>query len=181
LQSLELSALNTAMADDDERTFEEAESGASYTYPKQWGDLRKDSLVMIKGKPCKVTEITPTKTGEHGHAKTHIVALDIFTGKKYEEINPTSQNIEVPFSRLTEYQLLSADECSGEVDLLMETGETKDDLNLPTFVVEGEPTDGDKKVAQEILDRQWKGLQIDVTVLSACGREKIVGVKQTAG
>jgi len=169
------------MAEED-YTFEDAESGASYTYPQQCGDLRKDSLVMIKGKPCKVTGITPAKTGEHGHAKAHIVALDIFTGKKYEEICPTSHNMEVPFSKSTEYQLLSADEGSGEVSLQeLETGMTKDDLILPTFVETGEPTDDDKKVAQEILDLQEKALDIFVTVLSACGQEKIVGVKQTAG
>jgi len=165
------------MADDDEPTFEEVESGASYTYPQQCGELRKDSLVMLKGKPCKVTEIKPTKTGE----KAHIVALDIFTGKKYEEIVPTSHSMEVPFSRLTEYQVLSADPDSGEVDLLLESGESKSDVNLPTFVKEGEPTDGDKKVVQDILDFLEKGSDIHVTVLSACGQEKIVGAKGIDG
>merc|ERR1712232_1275613 len=73
-------------------------------------------------------------TGKHGHAKAHIVALDIFTGKKYEDLCPTSHNLEVPFVKRTEYQLLTADSDSGEVILLLESGETKDDLNLPTFV-----------------------------------------------
>merc|ERR1712146_870563 len=93
-----------------------------------------------------------SKTGKHGHAKAHIVALDIFTGKKYEDLCPTSHNMDVPFVKRTEYQLLTADAASGEVSLLLETGETKDDLNLPTFVKVGEPTDEDKKITQEILD-----------------------------
>jgi len=61
--------------------------------PLQAGELRKGSHVMIKGHPCKIAEITTSKTGKHGHAKAHIVALDIFTSKKYEDLCPTSQKM----------------------------------------------------------------------------------------
>merc|ERR1712211_119472 len=104
------------------------ESGASHTYPQQAGEIRKGSHLMIKGHPCKCIEVSTSKTGKHGHAKAHIVALDIFTGKKYEDLCPTSYNLEVPFVKRTEYQLLTADPDSGEVSLLLESGETKDDL-----------------------------------------------------
>merc|ERR1712048_783281 len=120
-----------AMADD-EPTFESTESGASHTYPQQAGELRKGSHVMIKGHPCKVAEVTTSKTGKHGHAKAHIVALDIFTGKKYEDLCPTSHNVEVPFVKRIEYQLLDINN-DGGVSLLLESGETKDDLNLPCY------------------------------------------------
>merc|ERR1712036_139666 len=113
------------MGEEDEPTFESTDSGAALTYPQQAGELRKGSHVMIKGHPCKVAEVTTSKTGKHGHAKAHIVALDIFTGKKYEDLCPTSHNVEVPFVKRSEYQLLSADEDSGEVSLLLESGETK--------------------------------------------------------
>jgi len=166
------------MADDDEPTFETTDSGSSHTYPQQCGELRKGSMVMIKGRPTKVTEISTSKTGKHGHAKAHIVALDIFTGKKYEDLCPTSHNMEVPFTKRTEYQLLTADGESGEVSLLIpDTGDTKDDLNLPTFVAQGEPTDEDKKVTEEILKGQDDGKEVIVAVLAACGMEKIVGCK----
>merc|ERR1711937_1013659 len=94
-----------------------AESGASDTYPTQAGELRKGSHVMIKGHPCQVAEISTSKTGKHGHAKAHIVAIDIFTGKKYEDLCPTSHNMEVPFTKRTEFQLLTADPNTGEVSL----------------------------------------------------------------
>mmetsp|Transcript_111846 Transcript_111846/g.280189 ORF Transcript_111846/g.280189 Transcript_111846/m.280189 type:complete len:170 (+) Transcript_111846:80-589(+) len=165
------------MADDDEPTFESAESGASHTYPQQAGEIRKGSHLMIKGHPCKCIEVSTSKTGKHGHAKAHIVALDIFTGKKYEDLCPTSHNLEVPFVKRTEYQLLTADGDSGEVSLLLESGETKDDLNLPTFVQVGEPTDDDKKVVDEILKGVDDGKTVTVIVQSACGMEKIIQCK----
>merc|ERR1712032_971127 len=133
--------LFAAMGDDEDHTFETGDSGAAKTYPQQCGELRKGSLVMIKNRPTKVAEISTSKTGKHGHAKAHIVAIDIFTGKKYENHCPTSHNLEVPFVKRTEYQVLTADPESGEVSLLEEGGGTKDDLNLPTIVQTGEPTD----------------------------------------
>merc|ERR1712032_1752607 len=154
------------------------DSGAAKTYPQQCGELRKGSLVMIKNRPTKVAEISTSKTGKHGHAKAHIVALDIFTGKKYEDLCPTSHNMEIPFSKRTEYQLLGADEAHGNVSLLIpETGDLKIDLNLPTFVHQGEPTDEDKKVAGDILKGIEDGKEVIVAVLAACGMEKIVGCK----
>merc|ERR1712019_87170 len=161
-------------------TFESADAGASDVYPAEAGTLGKGSHVMIKGHPCKVAEVTTSKTGKHGHAKAHIVALDIFTQKKYEDLCPTSHNVEVPFVKRTEFQLLTADEESGEVSLLTESGDTKDDLNLPTFVKVGEPTEDDKKVQDEIMKLFEAGDTTIVKVLSACGIEKIVAVKAEA-
>merc|ERR1711879_305754 len=121
-----MGAYLVAMADDDDHHFESGDSGASHVYPQQAGELRKGSHVMIKGHPCKVAEVTSSKTGKHGHAKCHIVALDIFTSKKYEDLCPAGHNIEVPFVKRTELQLLTADATTGEVSLLLENGETKD-------------------------------------------------------
>merc|ERR1712118_462324 len=139
------------MSDDEGQTFESTDSGASLVYPQQAGELRKGSHVMIKGHACKVAEVTTSKTGKHGHAKAHIVALDIFTSKKYEDLCPTSHNVEVPFVKRNEMQVLTADKDSGETSLLLENGETKDDLFLPDRVKVGEPTDEDKKWTEDIV------------------------------
>merc|ERR1712107_398231 len=117
------------------------------------------------------------KTGKHGHAKAHIVALDIFTGNKYEDLCPTSHNVSAPFVKRTEYQVLNADEKSLEVSLLTDTGETKDDLFLPTKVKTGEPTDDDKRVQKDILEAFNSDKTVMAIVLSACGEEKIIDVK----
>jgi len=165
------------MADEEEPTFESTDAGAADTYPAEAGTLRKGSHVMLKGKPCKVAEVTTSKTGKHGHAKAHIIGIDIFTGKKYEDLCPTSHSMPCPFVKRQEYQLLSLDADTGEVSLLEESGDTKDDLNLPTFNTTSDPTDEDKKVVAD-LTKDYEGEKnCFVAVLSACGQEKIVGHK----
>merc|ERR1712170_63883 len=126
---------------------------------------------------CKCVEVSTSKTGKHGHAKAHIVAIDIFNGKKMEDLCPTSHNLEVPFVKKTEFQCLMADEDSGNVSLLQEDGTTKDDLNLPDRVTIGEPTDEDKKISKDIVDMLNEGKDITFIVQAACGMEKIVAVK----
>merc|ERR1739841_55797 len=113
---------------DEGETFETGDAGASATYPQQAVEIRKGSHLMIKGHPCKCAEVSTSKTGKHGHAKAHIVAIDIFTGKKYEDLCPAGHNLDVPFVKRTEYQLLNIDDQTGQVSLLLENGETKDDL-----------------------------------------------------
>ena len=109
---------------------------------------------MIKGHPVKICEITTSKTGKHGHAKAHIVAIDIFTAKKYEDLCPCSHNMSIPFVKRLELQALTADAATGEISLLLESGETKDDIFLPSIQVPGgsAPTEEDEKVAKEIVD-----------------------------
>ena len=41
-----------------------------------------------------MVEVSTSKTGKHGHAKCHFVALDIFTNRKMEELVPSSHNLE---------------------------------------------------------------------------------------
>lgn len=88
-------------------TFDSVDAGASTTYPQQCSALRKNGHVVIKNRPCKIVEMTTSKTGKHGHAKVHIVALDIFTGKKLEDLSPSTHNMDVPNVSRKEYQLVS--------------------------------------------------------------------------
>eukprot|EP01092_Planopodium_desertum_P008450 TRINITY_DN3513_c0_g5_i2.p4 TRINITY_DN3513_c0_g5~~TRINITY_DN3513_c0_g5_i2.p4 ORF type:complete len:143 (-),score=46.25 TRINITY_DN3513_c0_g5_i2:500-928(-) len=134
--------------------------------PAQASSVKKGNFVVLKGKPCKCVETTTSKTGKHGHAKVHIVGTDIFTGKKYEDICPSTHNMEVPIVKRNEWPVLDIDE-EGYVSLLLESGATKDDLQVP------------KDEVGEKLKKDFKeGLSLIVTVLGAMGHEQIMSVKE---
>jgi len=152
------------MADDNEETFESASSGASNTYPQQCSALRKNGYVVIKNRPCKIVEMSTSKTGKHGHAKVHLVAIDVFTGKKYEDICPSTHNMNVPNVGRKDYQLVDIDD--DFLCLMDDAGNQKDDLKAP-----------DDDIGKQIKDYFSKGEDIFVTVMTAMGEEKAIGTK----
>ncbi|KAF3937347.1 hypothetical protein ABW19_dt0203828 [Dactylella cylindrospora] len=156
------------MADDEQHnhTFEQASAGASATYPMQCSALRKNGFVVIKGRPCKIVDMSTSKTGKHGHAKVHLVALDIFTGKKLEDLCPSTHNMDVPNVTRTEYQLIDIDD--GFLNLMSNDGSTKDDVKLPE--------DGALKAQIESGFEEGKDLLI--MIQAAMGEEAAVGCKE---
>jgi len=54
---------------DEDHDFESAASGASDTVPQQCSALRKNGYVVLKGRACKIVDMSTSKTGKHGHAK----------------------------------------------------------------------------------------------------------------
>merc|ERR1712093_152809 len=154
------------MADEEHHeTFEGASAGASLTYPLQCSALRKNGHVVIKGRPCKIVDMSTSKTGKHGHAKVHLVAIDIFTNKKLEDLSPSTHNMDVPNVVRVEYQLVNIDD--GFLNLMTNEGVSKDDVKVP----EGEV--GDQ--IQQMFD---DGKDVLVTIVSAMGEEHALAVKE---
>ncbi|EKX74023.1 eukaryotic translation initiation factor 5A, putative [Theileria equi strain WA] len=153
--------------------FEGGDAGASHTIPVQAGAIKKNSFVMLKGHPCKVVEYSTSKTGKHGHAKANITGIDIFTGKKYEDICPTSHNMDVPTVKRTEIQLIAIDD--GFTTLLNPDGSTRTDLPLPK-----DSEGAFDEVSKQVMALYDAGKEVLVTVLSACGIEKIIACKELA-
>jgi len=153
----------------DEETFENVGSGASQTEPRQCSALRKNGYVVIKGRPCKIMDMSTSKTGKHGSAKVHMVAIDIFNGKKYEDISPSTANMEVPNVQRLEYALM--DIADNYLSLMCDDGTPKDDVPVPT---------GD--VGKEIREK-WSNKgdddEIFVTVIKAMGEEAAVSIRTT--
>ena len=59
----------------------------------------------MKGKTCKVLEITRAKTGKHGGAKLHLIGLDIFSHKKVEDIIGSTKTLDVPEVRKEDFRV----------------------------------------------------------------------------
>lgn len=130
---------------------------------------------MLKEKPCKIIEISVSKTGKHGHAKAAITGTDIFTNKKVEDAVPCSHNMEVPNVNRVEYTLLDLDPDTGSVSVLTESGDTKDDLNLPK-----ETSGNYEPHAQDLIKAFEDGKGLLLTVMCAMNQEKIISFKETA-
>ncbi|KXX82153.1 Eukaryotic translation initiation factor 5A-1 [Madurella mycetomatis] len=143
------------------------ESGASATFPMQCSALRKNGFVVIKGRPCKIVDMSTSKTGKHGHAKVHLVALDIFTGKKLEDLCPSTHNMEVPVVKRSEYTLIDISD-DGFLSLMTSDGDTKDDVKLP----EG---DVGTKINKLFKEEEKETL---VTVQTAMGEEAAIDAKE---
>ena len=118
--------------------FETADAGASETIPMEAGQIRKGGYIMIKEQPCKVSEVTSSKTGKHGHAKCHFVAINIFTGKKIEDLVPASHTTYAPFVKKMEYQFLDVDE-DGFISCMTEDGTQREDLKIPDAMSQPPP------------------------------------------
>ncbi|KDE02518.1 hypothetical protein MVLG_06936 [Microbotryum lychnidis-dioicae p1A1 Lamole] len=178
----------------EETTFESANAGASLTYPMQCSALRKGGYVVMKSKACKIIDMSTSKTGKHGHAKVHLIATDIFTGKKLEDISPSTHNMDVPNVIRSEYQLINIDD--GFLNLMTTDGTAKDDVRLPESEIGDQiqaafddGTDVSDKQAMDrrliacrvsilTLSRLVTSYQLLVTIIAAMGQEQAIAFKE---
>ena len=148
--------------------FSNGEAGASETIPMEAGQIKKGGFIMIKGQPCKVSDVSTSKTGKHGHAKCNFIAYNIFNNKRLEDMIPSTHTTTVPIVSRIEYTLVDIDD-EEYVSSLDENGETRDDLKLPEYP---------DNYAEE-LKVEFDKKELLVTVLKACGQEQIISHKES--
>jgi translation initiation factor 5A len=146
--------------------FSTGESGSSLSFPMQCSSLRKGGFVLIKDRPCKIVEMSTSKTGKHGHAKVNMVGIDIFNSKKYEDICPSTHNMSVPNVQRKEYSLLDISEDNYVSLMDDQTSTTRDDIKLPE-----DPLGAEIKAKFENDDI------LKLTVLKAMGEEMVMTYK----
>ena len=113
----------------------------------------------------QIVDMSTSKTGKHGHAKVHLVAIDIFTNRKYEDISPSTHNMDVPNVTRREYQLINIDD--GYLNLMSNDGSSKDDVKVP----EGE-------LGEQINAQFEEGKDLMVTIVSAMEEEHCLAYKE---
>ncbi len=148
-------------------TFDSGEAGASETIPMEAGQIRKGGLIMIKGQPCKVADVSTSKTGKHGHAKCNFIAYNIFNNKKLEDMIPSTHGTTIPVVSRTEYTLVDISD-DDFMTLMDSNGDTREDLMLPDYP---------DNYASELRE-EFEKKQLIVTVLKACGKEQVMSHKE---
>ena len=125
--------------------------------------------MCFKGdRPSKVLSVSTSKTGKHGSAKCNFTAVDIFNGKKYEDLAPSTDTVAVPVVKRVEYSLVDISE-DGFCSLMTAEGDMREDIKLPEY------PDG---YARELKGLFEEGKSLIVIVLSAMGHDQIMAHKE---
>ena len=155
---------------DQEEDFNVGESGASLTEKTDSSRLKVGSLVMIKGNPCKVTDVSTAKPGKHGSAKVILKGRDILCAKTHECTYHAGDMVDAPIVVRQEYTLLNIDDTA--LELLDPLGEVKADVNLP----EAEHLKDVVNKIKEIFEEGKK--ECLVTVIATLGKEQVEAVRE---
>ncbi|MFW5852820.1 MAG: translation initiation factor IF-5A [Nanoarchaeota archaeon] len=93
------------------------------------GSLKKGSYIVIDDVACKVTDMSVSRPGKHGHAKVNLMAVGLLDGKKRNLVAPGHDSVDVPLIDKKNAQVLSMSGDKANV-MDMETYETFD-MDIP--------------------------------------------------
>ncbi len=113
------------------------------------GSLKKGSYIVIDDVACKVTDVSVSRPGKHGHAKVNLMAAGLIDGKKRNMVAPGHDTVDVPVIDKKNAQVLSVSGDSANV-MDMETYETFD-MEIPEEL-KGEVVEGCTVLYWQILD-----------------------------
>ena len=115
------------------------------------GELQKGSYVMMDDAPCRVTDLSVSRPGKHGHAKVRLSAVGLIDGKKRVTVMPGHDKIEAPIVDKRTAQVLSVNGNHANV-MDAETYETFD-LEIPEELKDS-VTEGTNVLYWQILDQR---------------------------
>jgi translation initiation factor 5A len=71
------------------------------------GTLKKGDTIIIDGHPCKISDMSTSRPGKHGHAKVNLMAVGMLDGKKRNLVMPGHDRVEAPIVEKKNAQVLS--------------------------------------------------------------------------
>ncbi len=93
------------------------------------GSLKKGDTIIIDNAPCKISDMSTSRPGKHGHAKVNLMAVGMLDGKKRQLVMPGHDKVEVPIIEKKTAQVLSVAGNTANV-MDMESYETFD-IDIP--------------------------------------------------
>lgn len=96
-----------------------------------------------------------------------MVGIDIFNGRKLEDVCPASHGCEEPVIKRTELQLINVAD-DGYLTLMDELGNCRDDLKLP------DENEKDETLSKKIKDLFEQQANVYIVVLAAMNIEKVI-------
>ena len=70
-------------------------------------NLKKGSLILIDGAPCKVNSIASGKSGKHGASKSRVDAIGLFDNRRRSIVKPSHDTVDVPIINKKKAQVLA--------------------------------------------------------------------------
>ncbi len=104
---------------------------------------------MIDGEPCRIVEMSKAKTGKHGSAKAHVVAVCLFSGNKKTLTAPVDTRVEVPI----------IDKRVGQV--IADMGDMVQIMDMETF----ETFEVEKPKDEELASKLQPGVEVEYWVV----------------
>ena len=74
---------------------------------KEIGELSEGNVINVDGEPCKISKLSSSMPGKHGHAKYSIEAVGIFDGKKRHIKESAESKMEIPEVEINDGQVIS--------------------------------------------------------------------------
>jgi len=134
----------------------------------QANDLRIGTVVLLREAfPCKVVDLAKAKTGKHGSAKIRVVGTDVLTGRKYDDIFQSKEQVCLPVTKKVDYQLAYPLDDT-YMKLQAQDGSTRDDLKV-----------SEEELCEKIIDSYNAGKELLISVLCVLNREAIHSFKVT--
>jgi len=123
------------------------------------GELKVGSYIVIDGEPCRIVEMSKAKTGKHGSAKAHVVAVCMFSGNKKTLVAPVDTRVEVPIIEKRIGQVLA------------DTGDTVQVMDLETY----DTFEIEKPKDQQLASKLEPGAEVEYWVVM--GKRMIMKVR----